>query len=93
MITFYRCVTLLRVALSTEERKITLTQEGGLWKAVDEQTGVEVRMEDRQEALKKLDRLVEADDLSDDAFFTAPTFTTGDGDASENVDEYLNEAG
>jgi hypothetical protein len=79
--------------LGTEKRKITLTKDGGLWKAVDEETGVEVRMEDRQEALTELDRLVEAEDLSDDAFFTAPTFTTGDGDASENVDEYLNEAG
>ena len=76
-----------------KKRKITLTKDGGLWKAVDEETGVEVRMEDRQEALTELDRLVEAEDLSDDAFFTAPTFTTGDGDASENVDEYLNEAG
>jgi hypothetical protein len=53
---------------------------------VDEETGVEVR----QEALTELDRLVEAEDLSDDAFFTAPTFTTGDGDASENLDEQLN---
>jgi len=60
---------------------------------VDEKTGLEVRMEDRQEALTELDRIVEADDLSDDAFFTAPTFTTGDGDASENVDEYLNQTG
>jgi len=60
---------------------------------VDEETGVEVRMEDRQDALEELDRLVESEDLSDDAFFTAPTFTTGDGDASEKVDEYLNEAG
>jgi hypothetical protein len=73
------------------KRKITLTKDAGLWKAVDEETGVEVRMEDRQEALAELDRLVEAEDLSDDAFFTAPTFTTGD--VSENVDEYLNEAG
>ena len=79
--------------MGTKKRKITLTQEGGLWKAVDEETGVEVRMEDRQESLTELDRFVEAEDLSDDGFFTAPTFTTGDGDASENVDEYLNEAG
>jgi len=79
--------------LSTEKRKITLMQEDGLWKAVDEKTGLEVRMEDRQDALAELDSLVEADDLSDDAFFTAPTFTTGDGDTSENVDEYLDQSG
>jgi hypothetical protein len=76
--------------LSTEKHKITLTKDGGLCKAVDEETGVEVRMEDRQESLTELDRPVEAEDLSDDAFFTAPTFTTGGGDAPENVDEQLN---
>jgi len=50
-------------------------------------------MEDRQDALTELDRLVEAEDLSDDVFFAAPTFTTDDEDVSDNVDEYLNEAG
>lgn len=60
---------------------------------MDEETDVEVRMEDRQDSLAELDRLVDADDFSDDPFFTAPTFTTGDCNVSENVDEHLNESG
>jgi len=81
--------------MSTEaEREITLTQQSGLWKAVDEGTGIEVLMESREKALEALDRLVETRNCADDAFFLASSFTTDEnnGDVSANVDEYLNEA-
>lgn len=41
----------------------------------------------------ELDEELDRREDGEDAFFAAPTFTTDEDDVSENVDEYLNEAG
>lgn len=86
--------------------KITLTDEDGAdaedgyWIARDDTRGVTVKAPTREEALEALDEAVanrtgsakhEWEIEPDDPFFSAPTFSSGHADVSENVDEYLAE--
>ncbi|MFC6942699.1 hypothetical protein ACFQE8_22520 [Salinirubellus sp. GCM10025818] len=86
--------------------RITLTyeegadDEDGYWIARDDKRGVTVQAPTREEALEALDEAVanrtgsaehEWEIGSDDPFFSAPTFSSGQSDVSENVDEYLTE--
>ena len=86
--------------------RITLTyeegtdDEGGYWIARDDKRGVTVQASTREEALEALDEAVanrtgsaehEWEISPDDPFFSAPTFSSGHSDVSENVDEYLTE--
>jgi acid phosphatase class B len=78
---------------------LTYDEEGDQWRARDETRGVTVRASTRAAALDALDAAVANDGETDphievdtdDPFFTAPTFSSGQPDVSRNVDEYLAE--
>lgn len=80
--------------------KLTYDDDAEHWIARDEETGVTTRAPTRQAALEALDEAVadrtEGDTTEweidpDDPFFSAPAFSSGTSDVSENVDEYLAE--
>jgi len=81
------------------ERKKTGANAVVWWAEVaprlDSEFAESVEEADRENAVsqEELDEELDRRDESEDSFFTAPTFTTDEDDVSENVDEYLNEAG
>ncbi len=80
-------------------KRITLLYDDdeGQWLARDETRKVTARSSTREDALEALDKAVvrattEGHEIvvdSDDPFFSAPSFSSGQSDVSQNVDEYL----
>lgn len=80
-------------------KRITLLYDDdeGQWLACDETRKISVRSSTREEALEALHKAVvrattEGHEIvvdSDDPFFSAPSFSSGQSDVSQNVDEYL----
>lgn len=79
--------------------KITLTYQDDHWVAEDVERGVSVEASTREDALAALDTAIErrrdqgeVSEISpDDPFFSAPTFSSGQSDVSENVDKHLSD--
>jgi hypothetical protein len=78
---------------------IMLSYEDDHWVAEDVERGVSVEASTREGVLAALDSAIksrcEQRDIGeispDDPFFSAPTFSSGRSDVSENVDEYLSD--
>jgi hypothetical protein len=80
-------------------KRITLLYDDdeNQWLARDETRKVTARSSTREGALEALDNAIvrattEDDEVvvdSDDPFFSAPSFSSGQSDVSQNVDEYL----